>query len=402
MISFKPAIRRIKTDGYAAVYIRVVKKREIGYIKTQYIVSPKQHNRTEITDYSVIAKIYLLIGEYSDKVNSFDIKKLTVSEIIERLTSDTEEISFIDFYDKYVLSMIKDDRIRPAANYKSAINSLKKYTGKENLYFSDITSKVINSWINTELKNKKRAKSMYPSCIEAVFKAGLMEYNDYDRGIIRIKNQPFMLVKIPKQTPSEKKAIDKDDLTKLFDVDISKAKNRVTTPMAKDVALLIFCLAGINTVDLYHAEKHELIDGKLCYRRRKTKDRRSDGAYIEIKVPEIIHPLLNKYKGEHRLFSFSEMYNTESNFNKYLNEGLQELSALAEIEKTTSYTFRHSWATIARNDCRASESDVAFALNHSSEHRITRGYIKTDFTPIDRLNEKVIEYVFNEENKALK
>lgn len=43
------------------------------------------------------------------------------------------------------------------------------------------------------------------------------------------------------------------------------------------------------------------------------------------------------------------------------------------------YTFRHTWGTIAQNDCGASISDVAFAMNHSNGHNITRGYIKIDF-----------------------
>lgn len=58
------------------------------------------------------------------------------------------------------------------------------------------------------------------------------------------------------------------------------------------------------------------------------------------------------------------------------------------------YNFRHSWATIAQNNCGASTAEVGFALNHSSAHRVTEGYIKKDYSPINLLNEKVIECVF--------
>jgi integrase len=64
-------------------------------------------------------------------------------------------------------------------------------------------------------------------------------------------------------------------------------------------------------------------------------------------------------------------------------------------EKITAYSFRHSWATIALNECEASMDDVAFALNHVSAHRVTSIYIKPDYTRIDRLNEAVIKKVFD-------
>lgn len=62
------------------------------------------------------------------------------------------------------------------------------------------------------------------------------------------------------------------------------------------------------------------------------------------------------------------------------------------------YISRHSWATIAQNNCGASTAEVGFALNHSSAHRVTEGYIKKDYSPISVLNEKVIACVFGGED----
>ena len=58
------------------------------------------------------------------------------------------------------------------------------------------------------------------------------------------------------------------------------------------------------------------------------------------------------------------------------------------------YTFRHTWGTVAQNDCKATIGEVAFAMNHSSGHKVTRGYIKIDFSPAWELNEKVIDFIF--------
>ena len=58
------------------------------------------------------------------------------------------------------------------------------------------------------------------------------------------------------------------------------------------------------------------------------------------------------------------------------------------------YTFRHTWATVAQNDCGANMYEVAFGMNHSHGFNITRGYVKIDFTPAWELNAKIIDFIF--------
>ena len=67
---------------------------------------------------------------------------------------------------------------------------------------------------------------------------------------------------------------------------------------------------------------------------------------------------------------------------------------MTKDEDYSAYTFRHTWGTVAQNDCGASISEVAFAMNHSSGHKVTRGYIKIDFTPAWVLNENVVDFIF--------
>jgi len=62
--------------------------------------------------------------------------------------------------------------------------------------------------------------------------------------------------------------------------------------------------------------------------------------------------------------------------------------------KTLHYA-RHSWATIARNDCNISKSDIAECLNHAT-NTITDIYIKKDWKTIDAANRRVIDFVFRE------
>jgi hypothetical protein len=65
-----------------------------------------------------------------------------------------------------------------------------------------------------------------------------------------------------------------------------------------------------------------------------------------------------------------------------------------EVALSTYYA-RHSWATIARNKCKISKSDIGECLNHADPDRKTADvYIEKDWSFIDEANRKVISYVF--------
>jgi len=66
-----------------------------------------------------------------------------------------------------------------------------------------------------------------------------------------------------------------------------------------------------------------------------------------------------------------------------------------KIDKpVTTKWARHTWATIARNDCRINKDDVALCLGHQDQNnRVTDMYVKYDYTIIDDSNRKVIDFV---------
>ena len=164
------------------------------------------------------------------------------------------------------------------------------------------------------------------------------------------------------------------------------------------VALISFCMCGINSVDLFYAEKSQYHDGIFHYNRRKTRNSRSDDAYFEIRVPQFIVPTFEKYLSKDIespwLFDFQERLSTPDSFNDNINAGISQICKKVSSDFHVSlYSFRHSWATIAQNGCGASLGDVDFALNHST-FKMARVYTKIDYSPAWNLNEKVIDYIF--------
>jgi integrase len=241
---------------------------------------------------------------------------------------------------------------------------------------------------------------MYPICIRQIYREAVKEINDYDRGIIRIKTNPWVKVEIPRADTPEKKAITPEECRAFFAAPIPESKFK--SPLAelgRDVAMMILCLGGINTVDLYSLKKENYRGGVIGYERAKTKKSRVDNAYIEMRVPPIIQPLFEKYantRDDDYLLDFHSRHSNSDSFNANVNIGIRRLCdsmGIPEEERYCCYTFRHTWATVAQNDCGASIAEVGFGMNHSV-YGVTRGYVEIDFTPAWELNEKVVDFIF--------
>ena len=55
---------------------------------------------------------------------------------------------------------------------------------------------------------------------------------------------------------------------------------------------------------------------------------------------------------------------------------------------------RHSVASIARNELHYAKSDIDEMRNHVGDNRIAEIYIKRDFSVINEINRRVIEFIF--------
>lgn len=410
----KLSITLRKVQDISPVYIMIAHKGKKDYIKTKYNVNKKGLKQTvnrlgkvsfEVKDTFILKECLNLIEEYQEKANRLDIDNMTVqdikSELIKKEENESEEIFlFSEFAEQFITNMVLANRERPSRNYRSALNSLYDFLKKDKLEFKDLKGVDIKKWIKS-LKHTNTAKRAYPSAIKTIFVEGTDIYNDYDEGIIKIANDPFKTVKFPKVTQARKRNISAEEIKAFFEIKVEatslfQGKEVLSRKkLGQDVAKLIIYLAGINVADLYDFKKEALVNWKLQYERKKTRDKRDDRAYIEIEVPEEVRYLFKEYEGKDRLFNFSELYSTEENFCNYTDKGMNAIQ-----KGITTYVFRHSWATIARNKLYVSKDDVSFCLNHSSGNKVTDLYIEEDFTLIDKINRRVIDYIFNKEKEA--
>lgn len=253
MTTIKPVVRKARSDGFFPVYIRIVHNRKPGYIKTDKIVDAAHITKSgEITDPVVNEYCSRLVLTYSDRLNRTDVSSWELKEVIEHLTQVDEEVCFSDYARKHIDRMEKNGHDRNAKNYKLALQHLERYLGTTRVMFELLTSAVLKRWI-LSLERTARAKEMYPVCMRQVFKAALVELNDEEKGIIRIKFNPWPKVSIPKSDNTTQRAISAEACREFFNRPLPQTKMLSSLPeLGRDEAKLVLCLGGINTVDLFN------------------------------------------------------------------------------------------------------------------------------------------------------
>ncbi len=401
MATFKTCVQKQRVDGFYPVYIRVTHNRKQGYIKTTKVVEKKSVSKTnEVRDVAVLSYCDNLIKSYNQRLNEQPIAQWTLKEVLAFLQTEESDASFSDYAKVHIARMVNEGHERNSKNYKLAVAHLERYMGTTQIMFSYLTTAVLQRWIGT-LSQKKRAKEMYPVCVRQIFKAALIELNDEERGVCRVKFNPWLKIQIPKSDTAEQRAISAEACREFFNRPLPESKMISSLPeLGRDVAKLVLCLGGINTVDLFNMRKSDYRHGALCYKRAKTRHSRRDEAYIEMRVEPFIMSVFEKYlapEGDEYLFNFHERYCDSDSFSANVNNGIKKICKDMGMQKEDYYcvyTFRHTWGTIAQNDCDANLYEVAFGMNHSHGLNVTRGYVKIDFTPAWELNAKVIDFVF--------
>ncbi len=385
----------MRSDKTWSVHIRFTHTNKTRYIPTTMYITKKDITASfKIKNANILDRCNDIIKEYRNRLSelSLEFNDIDIDTIVSyiRQKKKTKGVSFTEFAAKW----IEESTIKGTKNYKTALNALCSFVGRDNILCEEINVKTMKAFEDA-LKDRPRAQSLYPNCIKTIFNAAREYYNDEDNDIIRIKHS-LDKYKPVEQNIAEKRALDVETIRRIFALpyDNIKVKGKSSRhDLALDCFRLSFCLMGMNSADLFNATE---IDGNtIVYDRMKTKDRRRDKAEIHVKITDYIKPLVEKYKGKERVFNFYERFTTMESFNRAINIGLKELGKELGIERLQFYAARHSMATIAYNCVHVPKYIVDEMLNHvNGSLRMVDVYVKRDFTQINEANTKLLEFIF--------
>ncbi len=459
MASLRPSVlkhhQKKDEKGSYNVKIAVAHKGGTGYISTDInVVKSQLTPKLKIKDNTVLIKVLKKIKPYEEILEDifYDISKMTAPELARHLedkkerkdreNTDASSIDFVKFSERHIAKIRadgkqgiadpmlleqkrkrKDDRERYADKIQTTLWSLCDFFGRKSFTITDISARMLERYedylkgsrtmtrtnqfgraVTTTRKGLSESSVIdYMVNIRTLFNAALKEYNDDELGILIIKHYPFTKYEISQKKEREKRDFDWEIIRLVRDV-----KDRVGKPnvaLGRDVFMLQFYLAGINTIDLYNVCKYN--GDKLTYHRTKTKRVRKDNALMIITVPAEALPLMAKYKDHTgiRVFNFYKTYSSPQIFNRAVGRGMkaisEELIKDNKLDKSLhGYDARRGWADIAFNIMDVSKDTVGLGLNHvDKDHKTTDIYIKKKFSKMDEANRKMLDTL--DEKKTL-
>ena len=305
-----------------------------------------------------------------------------------------------------VIGMLKREGKFPAMHvYACTLRSYEKFCAEER-YPKNTTASLSMQEIFTPERLKEyedwlAGQQSSPNTISTYMRTLQAVYNRWMSPGIEGYNPVLFKDVYTKVESRTKRALTAEQMEQLRNTDFSVLTLRQQQVLT--YFLLMFMLRGMPFIDLAHLRKSDLRNRRITYRRHKT------GKLMVVDVPPDAMRLLQKYRDKtdsEYLFPllhgglFMEEHHhryqeTLRHFNRVLARLMKQLLPGVSV---SSYTARHTWATLAYHS-GVPVGLISQSLGHSSI-RVTMTYLKPfDAEVIDRINRQVISLVKKSKKK---
>lgn len=432
----KSEVKRNK-DGLCPVRLRIGHKKESKY----YSIKSKLKND----------KWAFLSDDEIDGYNEFCIKGgrskfRAIYEEYKRITDEAENIikslprfSFAQFEDiffskstewdnvfaafiNHIQYLREENRHGYASSFESTLRAVKEFREGRKYKFNDRTDKVetrtdkylsgkklnfidiTTSWLKRfEKQMKKEGKSrstigIYMRNLRVLFNLVIKEHGvkaDY----------PFNKYQ-PATSTGNKRALAPADIKKIANYQTEHPQEI----FYRDMFMFSFLANGMNTADIARLKYSNIRGDELSFVRAKTQAKQKEEA-LNVPITKTMQGIINRHGNKHighDAYIFPvlkpqmderEIYYSIKQFTKMINRHVGNISESLGIGRITSYTARHSWATIAKNSGTSTEY-IKEALGHSSV-LVTENYLKSfEQTTRRKHSENMEKTVYNNSQTA--
>ena len=370
------------SNGEHPIMLRVCKGGKKKYISLGISVNPKfwdfeknKPKRNCPNREQLIKVINEQEQKYAEQILEFSVEKreYTPTTLIEAIVPVQKARTVGELFNEYIAQLKDEGRLGYALSVQQVCNSLLKYKGHLDIYFSEIDVnwlKAYESWLRC-CKLADNTIGIRFRTLRAVYNLALAE------GLVKADCYPFKKYKVSKlHKETAKRAITKEQVKQVIDYDVSGA--RFYKRLAVDMFAFSYLMGGINFTDMAFLTDKNVEGGRLVYVRQKTKK------LIMLPLQEKAVEIMNRYRSSQRKFIFpilderertlrqirNRIYDVLDNVNGYLKEIGKELGVELKI---SSYVARHSYATVLKRS-GVSTSVISEYLGHSSE-RVTQIYL---------------------------
>ncbi|WP_455639515.1 tyrosine-type recombinase/integrase [Parabacteroides sp.] len=294
-------------------------------------------------------------------------------------------------YMQSVIGCLEKDRKRPAAHtYRYALKSFMKFSGGEDMpvdkVFMPGRLKEYEEWMKRDGKSLNTI-STYMRTLKAVYNRLVAEK------VLPYEAKLFdgIYTKVEQQT---KRALTKEQTGVLLHADFRQLPQKERRALA--YFLLMLLLRGMPFIDLAHLRRQDIKGNYLVYCRHKT------GRQLTVHIPREAAWLLEEFRNDNpdsvyllpildgKQKDKGEPYACYLHALRNFNKDLVKMAAvLLPGVKISSYTARHTWATLAFYQ-GMSVGIISKALGHSSI-KVTETYLKPfENEKVDAANDALI------------
>jgi len=310
------------------------------------------------------------LQEYEKKIHRLETLGIEVNfDTLFETKNKLINCTVIEYFNHCIERFEALGKIGTAAKYRCCLSLLNLYCS-EKTRFEEIDLPFLQ---NMELFLRKRGNSSNDiatkfSVFKAVYNKALAD------GLFVSKNDLFKKFKVGSLwTPTRKRAITKEDISKLIGVEVPNESREGYKVLAKNIFLFSYFTAGMNFKDIACLRYGDILNDRVYYARHKTKKEMSCRLIAQVK--EIIATYSKRdYSDEDYIFPILEknIHITEQQiFNRLhkalvrINQELKKLGKEAGIKLPLStYVARHTFATVLKRS-GVDVSIISEALGHS-------------------------------------
>lgn len=383
-----------KGEPYFPIKLRVYNEGNTNYIdigeKSQFANYDALHNISSRSD-SVKQQRNRLIKALDKAIETIKMLVINNEYNFPALESAFKADSALISVDMNLSSLLlrksqqcrKEQRYNTALTYECAAIAVRRYRGDK------VSLKSINvPWLKgfaLHLQDSKRSNAtiaIYMKEIRCILNESIRA------GKLNAETFPFGIGKyeIP-STASRDMALTKEQLRMIRDY---RDGNNVTE-MYRDLWLFSYFACGMNIGDMFRMKYSNIQGGEISFLRHKTANKTKFANMIHIPISdemkEIIKKWGNEFDADNYVFPFlNECGNEEDRtkririVNAMMNEKLRKIGKDLGFGKISTYTARHSFASIAMGE-GASLGYISQALGHTN--------IATTSAYLDQFNKEV-------------
>ena len=316
------------------------------------------------------SKIDSALAVYRKKINRLEALDVPVNfDTLFEPTTRKAGITIEDGFNAEIERLESLGKINSATKHKYALQVLDGYKSvKTALEAIDLDHlKGLELYLR-QRGNKDNSIATRFAIFKAIYNKAVKE------GKVTVKQNPFTLFQVGSLwAKTRKRAIDKDDIQRLIDLEIADGHTTEYRRLARDLFLFSYFTAGMNFGDIARLRYKDIVKGRVNYSRHKTQKLLS----FQL-VPNALQ-IIEKYsRANHAqedyifpILDRSEHKTAQQIFNrlhKVLRKVNRELKTLGEQiglkMPLTTYVARHTYATVLKRS-GVSVALISESLGHS-------------------------------------